>query len=235
MGTRVGIVIPAFDPDPARLVGTAEQLVDHLAPATLRIELDCPDPVTSAALARLSARASTVSVHTADRRRGKGAAIAAGFDAVAPETDVVAFVDADGATDVDAVGALIGTAAQTQQLVVGSRHHPDATIGHQQQPLRRLMSRAFITLAGWVLPVRLSDYQCGAKALPAAAWLRLRSAVTAGGFGFDLWLITAAADLDVGVHELPVAWTDRSGSTVAPVPTIVELAGTLVAIARRPR
>ena len=235
MGIRVGIVIPAYDPDPTRLQRTVEQLLERLAPAVIRIELDCPDAATSAAVARLCERDPSVSLGTASCRRGKGAAVAAGFDAVATETDVVAFVDADGATDADAVAALTTTAAQTQQLVVGSRHHPAARIVRQQRPLRRLLSWAFIVLAGTVLPVRLGDYQCGAKALPTTVWLRLRSGVTAAGFGFDLWLITAAADADVGVRELPVEWTDRSGSTVAPVPTIIELGRTLVEIARRPR
>jgi len=235
MGTRVGIVIPALNPDPARLVRTTELLVEHLGPAAVRIEVDCPNQVTAAALAQLSARMSAVSINVADRRRGKGAAIAAGFDAVATETDVVAFVDADGATDVEAVAALIGTAVRTHQLVVGSRHHPEATIDRQQHPLRRLMGRMFVALAGRVVPIRLSDYQCGAKALPSAVWLQLRSAVIGDGFGFDIWLITAAIDQDIGVRELPITWTDRSGTTVAPVATVVELLGALIAIARRPR
>jgi hypothetical protein len=71
----LGIVLPAYRPDVEGLRSYVAALEERLAPEEILIELDAPRP---GVLERLEECPATVAV--ADRRRGKGGAIAAGFD-----------------------------------------------------------------------------------------------------------------------------------------------------------
>jgi hypothetical protein len=71
----LGIVLPAYQPDVQRLRSYVGALEERLAPEAILIELDAPRPGVPKALENCPAR-----VVVAERRRGKGRAIAAGFD-----------------------------------------------------------------------------------------------------------------------------------------------------------
>lgn len=73
--SSLGIVLPAYRPDVQRLRSYVTALDERLAPEAILIELDAPCPGVPKALEDCPA---TVAV--ADRRRGKGRAITAGFD-----------------------------------------------------------------------------------------------------------------------------------------------------------
>ncbi len=227
MGTAVGIVIPAYQPDVDRLTSYVEALTESVDPAVIRIELDEPTDGVLAALETLP-----VTVNAVANRRGKGAAITSGFEQL--DTDVLAFVDADGSTPPASVAAVIepivdGTAA----LSVGSRRHPDADVRSHQTRARRRLGDAFAWLARRALDVRLYDYQCGAKAISAEAWNDVRDHLMTPGFAWDIELIAIAGALDVDVAEVPIVWEDRPESTVSPVATMIELGATLVSVRHR--
>ncbi|MBP1985562.1 glycosyltransferase [Halolamina salifodinae] len=211
MPRSVGLVVPAYQPNVDRLSRYVCDLDDRLNPAELRIELDDPSPGDEAALADLPA-----TVHVADRRRGKGAAITEGFDALS--TDVLAFADADGSTPADSVADVIEPVASGEfDLAAGSRRHPDATVQSHQKTLRRLLGDGFAWLARQLLVPNLYDYQCGAKAVSANFWARLRRHLTEPGFAWDIELLAIAGALGGKIAEVPVVWEDKPESTVDPV------------------
>jgi hypothetical protein len=211
MSRSVGVVVPAYRPDTARLSRYVRALDERLAPATIRIELDDPAPSDKEALSDLPA-----TVHLADRRRGKGAAITEGFDALA--TDVLAFADADGSTPADSVADVIDPVVSGEfDLAAGSRRHPEATVQSHQKTLRRFLGDAFAWLARQLLDPDLYDYQCGAKAVSANFWSRLRRHLTESGFAWDIELLAVAGALGGRIAEVPVVWEDQPESTVDPV------------------
>jgi len=227
MATTVGVVVPAYRPDPERLQAYLSDLADHLEPDQLRVELDDPDPETLAAL-----EDAPVAVHPVPYRRGKGAAVTSGFEAL--ETDVLAFADADGSTSAGSFARVVEAVANDDcGLAVGSRRHPDATVRGHQTVARRWMGDAFAWLAGHVLAVSLYDYQCGAKALSADAWSVVRDHLYEPGFAWDVELIAMAGAVDRRVTEIPIEWADQPGSTVAPVRTSLGLLRTLFAARHR--
>lgn len=172
----LGFIVPAYRPDLELLVPYLEQVTEVLDPAMLRVELDAPGERTRQ---RLAGTPATVAVSA--RRRGKGAAIADGFDAL--NTDVLAFADADAATPVPELGRIVDAVLSgNTTLAVGSRRHPDATVETGQSLLRGVMGDGFAWLARRLLDVSLYDYQCGAKALTAGAWRQVREDLTEEGF-----------------------------------------------------
>lgn len=216
MGDRVGVVVPAYRADPDRLVAYVESLHATLAPARIHIEIDCPD---DSILDRLAHTPATVS--TSERRRGKGAAITAGFDRL--DTDILAFVDADGSTPASEVGRILEPILDgSVDVTVGSRRHPDAIIEVHQSRVRRRLGDLFALLANQVLPVSLYDYQCGAKALRRQVWRRIRGDIVSPGFAWDIELVCLAAATGAEIGEIPIRWKDCPGSTVRPIRASLE-------------
>ncbi len=229
MTRSVGVVVPAFRPDTDRLAAYVRDLADYLDPAVVRIELDDPRPGVVEALSDLPA-----DVGVASARRGKGAAITAGFEALS--TDVLAFADADGSTPVESLANVIDPAATgAADLSVGSRRHPDATVAAHQTLARRRLGDGFAWLARQLLDVDLHDYQCGAKALTREAWESVRAHLYEPGFAWDIELVAVAAALGYRVTEVPVRWEDQPGSTVDPVQGVVQLGRGLLVSRHRAR
>ncbi|PSQ39996.1 dolichol-P-glucose transferase [Halobacteriales archaeon QS_9_68_42] len=158
--TRLGVVVPAFRPDVGRLESYLRDLAAELDPATLRVELDDPAAATLEALSALEM--SALEVDAVPYRRGKGAAVTAGFEALS--TDRLAFADADGSTPAAEVRRVVD-ALDEAGVVVGSRRHPDAEVVGHRTFARRFLGDGFAWLARRLLEADLYDYQCGAKAL----------------------------------------------------------------------
>lgn len=219
--TRLGIVVPAFRPDVAQLEAYLEDLRTELAPDVLRVELDDPDADTVEAV---SAFDVPVEVNSVPHRRGKGAAITAGFEALG--TDHLAFVDADGSTPAAELARILD-ALDTADVAVGSRRHPDARVVGHQTFARRFLGDGFAWLARRLLEAELYDYQCGAKALTADAWGQVRGHLYEPGFAWDIELVAMSAALGLRVAEVPIVWEDMPGSTVDPVSTTLSLGAAL--------
>jgi glycosyltransferase involved in cell wall biosynthesis len=226
--TRLGIVVPAFRPDVDRLEAYLRELVTELDPAALRLELDDPTAATVEAVAAIEVPG--LEVNTVPYRRGKGAAVTAGFEALS--TDRLAFADADGSTPAPEMARVVG-ALDDIDLAVGSRRHPDAEVVGHQTFARRFLGDGFAWLARRLLAADLYDYQCGAKAIRADAWATVRDHLYEPGFAWDVELVAMAAALECRVREVPIEWEDQPGSTVEPVSTALDLGAALLTARHR--
>jgi len=227
MTTAVGLVVPAYHPDVDRLTAYVRSLQEQLDLATVRIELDAITDGIPPALAALDAEINAVPY-----RRGKGAAITAGFEALS--TDVLAFADADGATPTPSIGAVLAPVRDGDiDLAVGSRRHPEASVESHQTVARRYMGDGFAWLARQMLAVDLYDFQCGAKAIDTSAWDVVRDHLYEPGFAWDVELIAIAGALDLTIEEVPVGWHDQPGSTVSPLRDSLQFARALVTARHR--
>ena len=231
MAGSLGLVVPAYRPDVDALEHYIAELRETLSPATIRIELDNSPRDIEAALGSIG---DDVVLGTAPERRGKGAAITHGFEQLS--TDVLAFADADGSTPAASVSEVIepvrlGDAA----LSVGSRRHPDATVRSHQTLIRRRLGDAFAYVAGKLLDVALTDYQCGVKAVSRTAWEDVRYHLYERGFAWDVELIAITAARGHRVVEIPIVWEDQPGSTVSPIRTTLGMGRGLLAARHRAR
>lgn len=222
-----GFVVPAYDPDVDILTTYIEDIRETLSPSIVRVEIDAPAEST---LGRLESVADEV--NATDARRGKGKAIADGFDALS--SDILAFADADGSVPAYSMETVVdrlrnGTAA----VSIGSRRHPDARIVSHQTTGRRILGDAFAFMARKLLTTSCYDYQCGAKAVRADAWQDISERCRKEGFAWDLEFVSVAGSLGYDIAEVPVEWNDRPDSTVHPFWTTVELAVAVCSIRYR--
>jgi len=227
MNRSVGLVIPAYHPDISTLEAYVKNIQNIVEPTTILIELDSPRTETHNELTDQGFQVNTVPY-----RRGKGAAITAGFEAL--DTDILAFADADGATAPASLANVIDPVQNGDiDLSVGSRRHPEADIRSHQTYARRILGDWFAWFARRMLDAKLYDYQCGAKAILASAWSDVRKHLFESGFAWDIDLIAAAGALDLQIKEVPITWEDKPGSTVSPVRTSIDLANALFAARHR--
>ncbi len=211
---HLSIVIPAFN-EAARLPGTLRALADRFGgtPTEVVVADDGSTDATSAVATSASSPALPVRVVRLPENRGKGAAVRAG---VAETTGaVVLFMDADLATDlgaVDAVLARLGTA----DVVVGSRAVPGSRV-HDTTALRTAMGRTFNGLVRVVTRLDVHDSQCGFKAYRGDVARLLFSLSEVDGFAFDPEVLLMARILGYRIVEVPVDWTAIAGSSVRPL------------------
>ena len=109
-----------------------------------------------AALTRLHSRAPNLRVVRLRRNFGKAAALAAGF--AQASGDVIATLDADGQDDPAELPRLLAKLDEGYDLVSGWK------VRRRDPWRRRIVSRVFNTVTGWISGVRLHDMNCGFKA-----------------------------------------------------------------------
>ncbi len=143
-------------------------------------------------------------------RPGKGLAVRTGL--LATQAPFVGFCDADMATDLSALDAVLGLLAAGSTLVVGSRGLAASVVTVRHSAIRRRGAAVFRALARQIVP-DTTDTQCGFKffagPLARAAAQRLRTP----GFAFDIELIAICQRLGATLTEIPVRWRDIPGST----------------------
>lgn len=135
--------------------------------------------------------------------------------------EVSAYMDVDLATTLDALPPLIDPlAAGEADLAIGSRLHPEAR--RRRGVRRELLSRGFVLLLRWALGMRLSDAQCGFKAIRREAARELIPLVRDNRWFFDAELLLVAQHNGYRIREVPVQWTDDPQSSVRIVRTVLQ-------------
>jgi glycosyltransferase involved in cell wall biosynthesis len=165
-------------------------------------------------------------------RKGRGYALRAAWSAsTAP---VVAYMDVDLSTSLDALLPLVAPLLSGQRdVVIGSRLARGAHV--VRGPKRELISRAYNLLLKLTLRGRFSDAQCGFKALRRDAADRLLPLVEDNEWFFDTELLVTAERLGLRIGEVPVDWVDDPDSRVAIVSTAADdLRGVWRMMRRRP-
>lgn len=144
-------------------------------------------------------------------RKGRGLALRhvwGGSDA-----DIVAYMDADLSTGLDAFLPLIAPLLSGHSdLAVGSRLTRGAQV--VRGPKREIISRAYNLLLRTVLSARFSDAQCGFKAGRAEVIKALLPAVEDDAWFFDTELLMLAQRKGLRIYQVPVAWTEDPDSSV---------------------
>jgi putative flippase GtrA len=218
---QVEIVVPVMDEE--RDLGPSVRRLDAFLsagfPFTARITIadnGSTDGTWVTACALEAALPRVRATRLAEPGRGRALQTAwSGSDA-----DVLAYMDADLSTDLNALLPLVAP------LLSG---HSDVAIGTRlahgarviRGPRREILSRGYNLLLHAALGARFSDAQCGFKAISRARAGALLPLATDPGWFFDTELLILAQRAGLRIHEVPVDWTDDADSRVRLLPTVV--------------
>jgi 4-amino-4-deoxy-L-arabinose transferase-like glycosyltransferase len=144
-------------------------------------------------------------------RKGRGLALRHVWGS--SEAQVVAYMDVDLSTSLDAFLPLVAPLLSGHsELAIGSRLSRGSTV--VRGPRREIISRAYNLLLRAVLRARFSDAQCGFKAGRTEVVGALLPAVKDNAWFFDTELLLLAQRVGLRIYEVPVDWVDDPDSRV---------------------
>jgi len=147
---------------------------------------------------------------------GRGRALHAIWSA--SDADVLAYLDVDLSTDLNALLPLVAPLLSGHSdVAIGTRLAPGSRVVRGTK--REVISRGYNLLLRATLGVGFSDAQCGFKALRAQAARELLPLVSDTSWFFDTELLVLAERAGLRIHEVPVDWIDDPDSRVDIVPT----------------
>jgi len=143
---------------------------------------------------------------------GKGGALIEGLK-LALHTDLIGYVDADGATPPHAFLDLVKKIGEAD-CVIGSRWLPDSVLLQQQTRLRRFVSRGFHSIVELLFWLHVKDTQCPCKLMRCEAVEKIHSTLCIADLAFDVNLLVSLKRAGFHIIEVPIEWADQVGSKV---------------------
>ena len=129
----------------------------------------------------------------------------------ASDAQIVAYMDVDLSTDLDALLPLVAPLVSGHSdVAIGSRLAAGASVA--RRPKRELISRVYNLMLRAAFAARVTDAQCGFKAVRADVARLLVPEIADNGWFFDTELLLLAEHNGLRIHEVPVDWVDDSDS-----------------------
>ena len=197
---RIGQMLGAYLPYFAERYGTDFEIVVAVNGSTDR---------TADVVRGLQADHPQLRLLVEPRPIGKGGAIMAGGAVATGE--YIGFVDADGATPPAAFDDLVKNIGSAG-LIIASRRLPGAIVSPRQPWQRRFASRVFNFLVRTLFKLPITDTQCGAKLMTAAAWRAIVPHIGLTKWAFDVDMLFKTRRAHYPIREIPTTWSDVGGS-----------------------
>lgn len=167
---------------------------------------------------QLAAELSNLRVVEIDRK-GRGLALRTAWSSSTAE--VVAYMDVDLSTGVNALAPLVASIQSGHsEIGIGSRLAPAALVA--RGPRREFISRCYNRVLRLVFVNRFRDAQCGFKVARRDIVEQLLPLVHDNSWFFDTELLLVAEHNGLRVFEIPVDWVDDPDSRVRVVSTATE-------------
>ncbi len=151
--------------------------------------------------------------------RGRGGALKAAW--ISSSADILAYMDIDLSTDLEALGAVLDPIARdTADISIGSRLARGAQV--IRGPQREVISHLYNLIARTALRYSVRDAQCGFKAVSRNVAKTIVPAVQDNSWFFDTELLVLAARLGLRINEVPVRWIEDNDSRVRIMSTAID-------------
>ncbi|WP_335971505.1 glycosyltransferase [Streptomyces sp. CA2R106] len=144
-------------------------------------------------------------------QKGRGLALRTVW--TASDSPVLAYMDVDLSTDLNALLPLVAPLISGHSdLAIGSRLAQSSRVVRGAK--REFISRTYNLILRGSLAAHFSDAQCGFKAIRADVAQRLLPMVEDAGWFFDTEMLVLAERAGLRIHEVPVDWVDDPNSSV---------------------
>lgn len=226
------VVIPVYNEERA-LRGCVEVLKSYLDGQfpfewTITIVDNASTDATLAIAGELAEATDQVRVLHLDEK-GRGRALRTAWQW--SDADVVAYMDVDLSTGLDALLPLVAPLVNGHSDVsIGSRLAPGART--VRGPKREFISRCYNAIIRLSHGATFSDAQCGFKAARTDVIRPLLSHIEDDNWFFDTELLLLAEHNGLRVHEVPVDWVEDIDSRVRIGSTALEDIRGLIRVAR---
>lgn len=156
--------------------------------------------------------------------QGKGKALQKGVEAATG--DHLLTIDADMATTPETLlqwlPLLEGRTFNDQQILIGSREHPQSKVKTDGSK-RRFLGGLFNIWVEFLTGSNSRDTQCGCKLYPKAIGKWLFANMISKGWAHDVELLHKAGMYDIEVVEMPIKWQEVADSKVNVLPDGIKM------------
>lgn len=136
---------------------------------------------------------------------GKGYALKQGL--INSSADILLYMDIDLAVSLEATIKLVDLINQGHAIALGSRLLPNSQTDRSK--LRDYSSKIYNHLASFVLGAKISDWQCGFKAMSRDTAQKLMPLIQDDRWFFDTELLALAHHANLSIAELPINWSEN--------------------------
>jgi glycosyltransferase involved in cell wall biosynthesis len=130
--------------------------------------------------------------------------------------DIRVFMDADNSTKINHITSFLPFFEKGFDVVVGSRRIKGANIKVHQPWLRDFLGGVFRFIVHTLVPLGVTDSQCGFKAFTAEAAKKVFPLQTISRWAFDVEILAIARQKKLKIQEAPVTWLNDEASQVKP-------------------
>jgi len=219
------IIIPAYNEE-HRIGPTLSEYLNHLSQNTeVMVVLNGCKDRTADVVSSFLDKGSHLRIIDEPGVVGKGGAITAGFRRA--RGDVIAYVDADGATSAEEIERLMSL-VDGEDGVLGSRWIDKNYLRRKQSILRRITSRVFNTVVKILFRLPYKDTQCGAKVFKREAVDKIVDMLGTTNLAFDVDVLYLMKKHGLALKEVPTVWEDKDGSSVRMWRTAPRMFGAVV-------
>lgn len=136
---------------------------------------------------------------------GKGRALKYGL--INSSADIILYMDIDLAVSLEATTKLVDLINQGHAVAIGSRLLADSRT--DRSFARDCSSKIYNRLASFILGAKISDWQCGFKAMNRDTAQKLIPLIQDDRWFFDTELLALAHHADLSIAELPIDWSEN--------------------------
>lgn len=148
------------------------------------------------------------------KKGGKGNAVIEGFkQALKNKSDLIGFLDADGATPPQAFDYLIQSLGECDG-VIASRYLPESLVNPKPSFRRIFASRLYNLLIRALFLMPYHDTQCGAKVFRREALAATIKQFTMAAYAFDVDVLYHLHKQHYLIKEVPTIWSDKEYSKI---------------------
>jgi len=145
------------------------------------------------------------------KQRGRGRALRYAW--THSQADCACYMDVDLSTDLAELPPLVGAVLdEGYDIAIGSRLQPESKVRRSLK--RTVISRGYNLFLRAALSTRLSDAQCGFKAVNQRVIREIVPLVRDESWFFDTEMLALAERRGLRIKDLPVAWAEDDDSRV---------------------
>lgn len=215
MVKKLSVIIPAYNEE-NRISATLKSVHNFLQKQTYAYEIlvvnDGSSDNTAGVVSAMAPTIKNLRLIDNKHNQGKGGVVKDGM--LAATGDIRLFMDADNSTKVDEITKFLPFFEQGYDLVIGSRRIKGSVIAVHQPWIRDLQGTIFRLIVHTFVPLKVTDSQCGFKAMTANAAEAIFSKQRIFRWAFDVEILALARKFQFKIKEAPITWVDDSESHV---------------------
>jgi dolichyl-phosphate beta-glucosyltransferase len=212
---KLSVVIPAYN-EAERIGSTLTSIHNFLIKQTYPYEIivvnDGSRDNTAGLVSGMAATIKNLKLIDNKHNQGKGGVVKDGM--LAATGDIRLFMDADNSTKVDEITKFLPYFEKGYDIVIGSRRIKGSNIVVHQGLWRDFLGGVFRLIVHTLVPVGVTDSQCGFKAFSAKAAQEVFPKQRIFRWAFDVEILAIARKMGFKIQEAPITWVNDGQSKV---------------------